>query len=59
MKAKITIEMDNAEFEDGYEVALARILRELAQDVEDGTKRNGGKLYDINGNHVGSFSIQD
>jgi hypothetical protein len=72
MKATITIEMDNAAFfeddndsgkhpEEGLSPAagaeLARILRDLAGQVESGCDRK--LLFDVNGNRVGRFDIED
>lgn len=58
MKAMITIQMDNAAFEDkGRE--LARIFQKLADRVYGyqtmSTMLMG--LYDINGNYVGEFKV--
>jgi hypothetical protein len=36
---------------------IARILRRLAQEVEMGI--DAGKLYDVNGNAVGSFKYTE
>ena len=55
MRAEITINMDNAAFDDDGE--LARILRRLADDL--GTQKRAliMNLRDINGNRVGTFEI--
>jgi len=48
---------DNAAFQDGnkpYEIA--RILRELADKIEDG--QTEGNIRDINGNTTGSFKVR-
>lgn len=55
MHAKINIQMDNAAFADEPAVELARILRNLAQSVEDG--RTECPAHDYNGNTVGRFEI--
>ena len=55
MKATITIEMDNAAFEDGPATELARILRALAKRVSDGP--DYVPLMDVNGNKVGEFVL--
>ena len=55
MKAVITVEMDNAAFEDDPAGELARILRETAHKIEEGY--NAGQCRDINGNQVGNFDI--
>ncbi len=56
MHAKITVKMDNAAFEDTPATELARILRTLAEKIE-----NEGPgictLRDVNGNTVGEFKI--
>lgn len=56
MKWMIEItELDNAAFEEAPAQEIARILRELAKDFEQsGMPGKGGKLYDFNGNVVGS-----
>jgi hypothetical protein len=61
VKATITIDMDNAAFEDAPGSELARILRRLAKAVDghDFDPRDSGKLYDINGNTVGSFTVSE
>lgn len=55
MKVKITINCDNAAFDDAPATELARILHELEQEILDGT--DSKPLYDINGNKVGEFII--
>ena len=56
MEATIRINMDNEAFEENESLELARILRELIEEIEDkdALKRN---LFDINGNKVGTFEI--
>ncbi len=56
MQAKITIQMDNAAFEEPA-TELARILRDLAKHVESGD--DSRRLMDHNGNHVGQFQISN
>ena len=58
MKATITIEMDNAAFEGGHATELGRILRALAERIEDDGP-NYAPCIDSNGNKVGEFNIQD
>lgn len=54
----LEIETDNDTFADGnLEEEVARILRKAAAAVEDGIA--WCHLYDINGNRVGSYSIDD
>lgn len=55
MEAKINITMDNAAFRDEPATELARILRRLAEAVEDGSSDQD--LLDYNGNTVGRFRI--
>jgi hypothetical protein len=51
----IKIKTSNAAFQDGNKrTEVARILRDLASKLESGLSPH--KLYDINGNHVGSIS---
>ena len=51
--AKIEFKTKSAAFEDKkYEIA--RILREIADDIESGRTR--GTVMDINGNKVGTYS---
>lgn len=52
-----TIKTDNVAFDNGNKFAeLARILREVADQVEDGIVP--AKVRDINGNLVGAFDIK-
>lgn len=48
---KIEIDMDNDAFEGDTEAEVARILRALAEDVENGDMER--HLRDYNGNQVG------
>ena len=51
---KLTIETDNAAFDDDAGPEIARILRELADRMETGlTIPNSVRLRDYNGNKVG------
>jgi hypothetical protein len=60
MKLKITIEMDNAAFEDAPATEAARILRGLANDIEDGViVGDNYRLGDINGNKVGAATVEE
>lgn len=52
---KLTIETDNAAFDDCPEQECARILRAVADALERGTR--GAPLHDINGNRVGRFDL--
>lgn len=52
---KMTIKTSNAAFEgESRPFELARILREVANDVEEG--RTSGMLIDVNGAQVGTWS---
>jgi len=57
MKLTITIEMDNAAF-DPPELEVARILRDVAQRLDDGQRLSPDDwfpaLRDVNGNLVGT-----
>lgn len=55
MQFQMTVEMDNAAFEDGGHEELARILRKVADQVEYGNDSRA--CMDSNGNKVGSFEI--
>lgn len=57
MKFKLEIECDNAAFGDEPAFEVARILRELAEQME----RNGSMahpLWDYNGNRVGRSTVE-
>lgn len=62
-KFEVALSTNNAAFADddlGYE--LARILRELADRIEDGGIAGAGsviRLRDINGNRVGFAALSD
>ena len=53
MEATITVNMDNAAFEDGNDgrTEVSNILRELAHNITEGNNYN--PLRDANGNTVG------
>lgn len=55
----ITIETDNAAFEDYPSVEVASILRSLADrlDVSSLDDMDGRSLMDSNGNRVGKISV--
>lgn len=57
MTARIEIKMDNAAFDDAPASELSRILRGVADDLENGVMPEQIRLADINGNRVGSFKI--
>jgi hypothetical protein len=51
----LKIDTGNAAFEDDPNYELARILRAVADKVENG--HADGRCYDINGNKVGSWAV--
>lgn len=57
MELLITIEQDSAAFEDaGIATETARLLRELADRIEQEGPPECWLLYDANGNSVGAAS---
>ena len=57
MKFTVEIECDNAAFADEPYEELARILRELADDIEESCSASH-PLRDINGNRVGHSAVE-
>lgn len=57
MKFVTKVVCDNAAFENNVGVELARILREMADAVENGAQ--SGSIRDINGNYVANFYLVD
>ena len=60
MKATIRMAMDNASFADGNGRELARMLRQLADALQDGDFQPDSdpfKLTDYNGNRVGTMTF--
>ena len=56
MRFTVTIECDNAAFEDDLTCEVARLLRAVARRVEkDG--ENAGGLADSNGNPCGNYQF--
>jgi len=57
----IKIDTNNAAFADGGQNEIARILRELADKVEERGTPGGTKaaIMDINGNKVGYFTEKE
>ncbi len=57
MKVQISINTDNAAFDEFNGIEIARILHELAEGL-DGSDVNNAiyPLYDVNGNKVGRFT---
>lgn len=60
MKLVITIEMDNAAFEDANGFEVARILTKLAREVKDHQLETNDTygLMDDNGNTVGKAEVK-
>jgi len=50
---RISIDLDNAAFEAQEGAEVARILRELAEECEEGGVAENLTLRDVNGNTVG------
>lgn len=64
MKIKIEITCDNAAFDDQPGLEVARLLRKLADGIEqypdaDDFLDVSTRLLDINGNHVGNATVSD
>lgn len=57
MNFTLSFTMDNAAFEDEPATESARILRDIAEKVEAG--HGGGKIRDINGNSIGTWSVEE
>lgn len=56
MHLTLRMNMDNAAFEMYPASEAARLLRLVAEKMENGA--DGGKLLDINGNTVGTWSVR-
>ena len=54
----VALRSDNDAFVDCPSFETARILRELADDIEASSMHCAGNLTDINGNRVGSFFFE-
>lgn len=59
MKFEVHIGTENAAFEGGPGPELARILRALADRVEDSPLGMTMRLHDANGNRVGFAALTD
>lgn len=57
MKLTLTIQMDNAAFEDMPGVEVSRILHKAADWLSDCNASDAITLFDINGNKVGAARI--
>lgn len=55
MKLTLKLRLDNAAFDLCLATETARILKEVAERIEDG--RGEGKCRDINGNTVGEWKV--
>lgn len=49
---------DNAAFDDDSSVEVARILRAISRQIEQGGEQ-GGVVRDVNGNTIGEYSLED
>ena len=58
MTITITIDTDNAAFEDNEGAETARILRQLADQIEARPGCYGYNLHDFNGNKVGTCTAE-
>ena len=58
MKAKIEINLDNDAFKPSAGYELARILRNLAKDLDEHPDAYGIVIGDINGNSVGHYEFE-
>lgn len=58
MKSTIEINCDNAAFSDCAGDEIARILRELADEIELDSEPDSCILRDVNGNRVGKFTFE-
>ncbi len=56
MEFKVTVDMQNAAFDDGPATELSRILKALSKAVQEGA--DGGNVFDLNGNKVGSWEVR-
>ena len=58
MEATINLNMDNAAFDGQPEIETARLLRQLADNIEiDGCSNQS--IFDYNGNKVGSYRVTE
>ena len=52
---ELKFKTNNAAFEDYAEQEVSRILKEIANKIENGL--TGGKVRDINGNTIGEWDL--
>jgi hypothetical protein len=57
-KVTITINTDNAAFEENYNAELGWIVKELGEKIRRHSDVRGLKLKDSNGNTVGKVEVQ-
>ncbi len=57
MRLTITMDLDNAAFEDGGGQEITRILTDLCRKLPDEICEGNRALFDINGNRVGTAEI--
>lgn len=55
---RIEFATDNAAFEEAPATEAARILKAIARQIETGAAFDG-TIYDINGNRVGAWSMDE
>jgi hypothetical protein len=56
MEFNVHFECDNAAFDDAPRYEISRILKELAERIEDGGDWTG-VIRDVNGNRIGEFEL--
>lgn len=54
---KIEFETTNAAFEQAPAWESARILRQIAEWLENGERLGGGPIFDVNGNRIGHWEM--
>lgn len=59
MRFKIKLDMDGAAFDTDWRSEVQRILRDIAETIEDGDDYLGTNVFDSNGNTVGRFTLID
>lgn len=55
----LTIDCNNAAFDDEPFYEIGRILSDAGQRIIDGTRPMSGKLHDVNGNRVGEYALSE
>ena len=53
----ITMNLDNAEFDDDWKEAVDRHLEKVARQINAGFR--AGSIFDINGNRIGGWDIAE